>query len=274
MNELNRAVRTTVLTLLACFTVAAPAQSALEVVEEQVVVSTPDGSAEAALAFPSADGKWPSVLLWPDIAGLRTLYRTIAHRLAAEGFVVLVPNSFYRSVRPSDEPINARDPEVRARLTQYRNEATDEGIARDTTAYVAFLDAHRRSDASKKVAAVGYDLGASYAFRAAAALPERIGAVASIYGLAVATPRPNSPHLLVPQTKAAYYVALARDDAAREPEDIIELRRVIADAGLSGTVEVRDADHGWADPAGRTYDPVEAERAFQAILTLLKANLN
>lgn len=270
MKKLNELM----LTLLACFACTAGARAAMDVTEEQVVVKTPDGSAEAALLYPATEGKYPEVLLWPDIVGLRPLYRDIARRLASEGFVVLVPNAFYRSMRPSDEELDAWDPQVRPRLMTYRGEATDDGIARDAVAYLAFLDAHPRSNVSKKVATVGYDLGGSYAFRTAAARPDRVGAVASIYGLGVATARPNSPHLLVLKTKASYYVAISKDDAAREPEDVVDIRKVIADAGLIGTVEVRDANHDWANPARKAHDADEAEYTVQAVLAMLKASLD
>ena len=252
---------------------AARADASAQVVEKAVVIDTPDGAAEAALFHPAGEGKWPAVLLWPDFAGLRALYRDTARRFAAEGFVVLVPNTFYRSMRPSEARIDPDDPAVRPALMQYRAEATDEGIARDTLAYFAFLDAQKQTDRTRKAATIGYDLGGSYAFRAAAALPDRIAAVGSIFGVSVAAARPTSPHLLVPRTSATYHVAIARDHDAREPDDKADIIRVIEAAHLRGTVEVYPADRGWADPAGATYDAAATERAFQALLKLFRDTL-
>jgi len=258
---------------LASLAMATSALAAGKVTEEDVVVPTPDGSAEAALFHPAVQGKWPAVLFWPDFVGLRPAFRDMARKLAAEGFVVLVPNTFYRSMRPNDAELNPWDPEVRPVLSKYRAEATDDGIARDVTAYLAFLDGLKQTDRKKKAGTLGYDLGGSYAFRAAAAAPGRIAAVGSIYGLGVATAHPNSPHLLVPKTKATYYVAIAKDDEAREPEDKDDIRKAIAEGGLEGTVEVYEAGHGWANPAAKSYDPASTEKAFQAIVALFKAKL-
>ena len=94
-----------------------------------------------------------------------------------------------------------------------------------------------------------------------------------IASLGVATPRPNSPHLLVPQTKAAYYVAQSKDDDAREPEDKADIRAKIAEAGLIGTVEVYPANHGWAVPTASAYDPAAAERALTEIGRLMTVAL-
>ena len=63
------------------------------------MVPTPDGSADAALFHPAGSGSWPAVLMWPDILGLRPVFRDMGRRLAAEGYTVLVPNPFYRTKR-------------------------------------------------------------------------------------------------------------------------------------------------------------------------------
>lgn len=264
----RRAFAVAALLIMAC-----PPARAAAVKETAVTITTPDGQAEAILFAPSAKGHFPAVLLWPDLAGVRPAFRDIGRRLAEQGFVILLPNSFYRSAKISPVDLNASDPETRKRLMEYRAAATDDGIARDSIAYLAFLDKQARVAKDRKAGAVGYDVGGSYAFRTAAALPDRIGAVVSIYGLGVATPRPNSPHLLVPKTKAAYYVAQAKDDDAREPEDKADIRAKIAEAGLTGTVDVYPANHGWAAPAAPAYDPAAAERALTEITRLMATAL-
>src|SRR5437763_5484130 len=70
-----------------------------DVTETDVMVPTADGMADAALFHPSGAGSWPSVLMWPDILGLRPVFREMGRRLAAEGYTVLVPNPFYRTRR-------------------------------------------------------------------------------------------------------------------------------------------------------------------------------
>jgi len=250
------------------------ARAAGEAVREaDVTIPTPDGSADAVLFTPAGTGPWPAIILWHDLAGLRPVYRDMGRTLAAQGYVVLAPNAFYRSARANGAELNMRDPQVRQRQTDYRAAATDEGIARDAVAYMAYLDGLAQTATQRKAGTLGYDVGASYAFRAAAALPERIAAVACIHGLGVATPRPNSPHLLVAKSRAAYLVVQARDDDAREPEDKDDLRKVIADAGLGGTVEISAADHGFAVPGNARYDAAAAERAWTAVLALFSATL-
>ena len=73
------------------------ALAATKVIESEVSIATGDGNADAVLFHPAGKSSWPAVLLWPDILGLRPVFREMGRRLAGEGYTVLVPNPFYRS---------------------------------------------------------------------------------------------------------------------------------------------------------------------------------
>jgi carboxymethylenebutenolidase len=248
---------------------AAPAK----VTEQDVTIATPDGNADAVFFHPAGRGNWPAVILWHDQAGLRPVWRDMARKLAGEGFVVLAPNAYYRSGKASGQELDMRDAKVREQIAAWRAAATDDGVARDAIAYVAWLDAQPQVAKRKKMGTIGYDLGGSYAFRMAAAVPDRIAAVASIHGTGVATPRPNSPHLLAPKTKAAYFVVQSKDDDAREPGDKEDYAKVFAEGKLQGRVEVYPASHGFGVPGNANYDAASADKAWGEIVTLLKAKL-
>ena len=266
---IRRSLVAALLLLAGAPALAAPAK----VVEKEVSITTPDGMADAVIAHPAGKGNWPAVILWHDQTGLRPVWRDMARKLAGEGFVVLAPNAYYRSGKASGAGRDMRDANVREQVAAMRAAATDDGIARDAVAYVGWLDKQAQVARRKKIATVGYDLGGSFAFRTAAALPDRVAAVASIHGLGTATPRPNSPHLLVPKTKAAYVVVQSRDDDAREPEDKNDYEKVLAEGKLKGVVEVYPANHGFGVPGGANYDAASAERAWGAIVKLLKGAL-
>jgi carboxymethylenebutenolidase len=138
---------------------------------------------------------------------------------------------------------------------------------------MAWLDAQPQVDTARKAGSLGYNVGAAHAFRAAAAMPDRFGAVASIHGLGVATARPNSPHLLVGQTHAVYFVAMAGPDDEREPGDKDDLAKAFADAGLEGRVAVFRANHGFAVPDDKAWDPVAADFAWAEIVALFADTL-
>src|SRR3954469_10707908 len=85
---------------------------AAEVIEKDVMVPTPDGSADAALFHPAGAGSWPAVLMWAATVGLRPVFREMGRTLAAQAYTVLVPNPFYRSKRAPvvTGPVDFNDP--------------------------------------------------------------------------------------------------------------------------------------------------------------------
>ena len=254
---------------------AAPALAQSNVVEKDVAVKTPDGTSDSVLFHPVGTGTWPAVLIWPDIMGLRPAFRDMGRRLAGEGYVVLVVNPFYRSAKAPviDDKFDFGNPEQRARLMGYRGAMTDDGVDRDAVAYLAFLDAQAQTSKTRKAGVQGYCMGGPLSFRTAAAVPGRIAAVGSFHGGGLVTKNPNSPHLLIPKTNAAYLIAKARNDDAKEPTVKDDLKAAFAAAGRTATVEVYAADHGWCVRGSAVYNEAEAERAWAALRAMYRTAL-
>lgn len=254
---------------------ATSAQAAADVIEKDVTVTTPDGAADAVLFHPAGKGPWPAVLVWPDIMGLRPAFRDMGRRLAAAGHVVLVPNPFYRSRRAPvvDGTFDFNNAEARATLFGYRKAMSDDGIDKDAIAYLAFLDAQPQTAKTRKAGVQGYCMGGPLAFRTAAAVTGRIGAVGSFHGAGLVTDAADSPHLLIPRTRAAFLVAIARNDDAREPKAKDTLKEAFHAAGRQATVEVYPADHGWCVPGSQVYDQLSAERAWGELMALYRSHL-
>lgn len=260
---------------LGAATAAAGAAQAADVVEKDVDVKTADGVADAALFYPSGKGTWPAVLIWTDIAGLRPAFRDMGRRLASQGYVVLVPNPFYRSARGvvASPGFNFADPADRARVMGYRAAMTNDGIDRDAAAYLAFLDAQPQTNRKKKAGVQGYCMGGPLSFRTAAAVPNRIGAVGSFHGGGLVTKDASSPHLLIPKTNAAYLVAIAQNDDKQQPDAKDVLKAALAEAKKPATVEVYPANHGWCVKGSAVYDDPQAEKAWAELTKLYKAGL-
>lgn len=249
------------------------AHAEAEATERAVTIRTPDGVADAALFLPKRRPA-PAVLVWPDINGLRPATKDIAHRLAGMGYVALVVNPFYRSgdaaaVAPHG---SWQDPAERARKTEMRALMTDAGIDGDAAAFVRYLDTLPETSRAR-IGVQGYCMGGPLAFRTAAAVPGRIGAVASFHGAGLVTKAPNSPHLLIEKSNASYLVAIARGDDASDPTAKDVLRATFKTAHKSATVEVYGANHGWCVPDSAAYDRPEAERAWAALTDLYHAAL-
>src|SRR5215472_566050 len=212
--------RTFGLVTAAAAAVATTAFAQAKAVEKDVMVKTPDGNCDAVLFYPEGQGTWPAALIWTDIMGLRPAFRDMGRRLAAQGYVVLVPNPFYRSAKAPviGDNFDFSNPEQRNRLMGYRGAMTNDGIDSDAKAYLAFLDAQPQTAKGKKAGVQGYCMGGALAFRTAAAVSGRIAAVGSFHGgNGLVTKNPDSPHLLIPKTHASFLVCQAQNDDATQP---------------------------------------------------------
>jgi len=243
-----------------------------------VVVKTADGEANAVLLYPSGKGTWPAVLIWTDIGGLRPAFRDMGRRLAAQGYVVLVPNPFYRKGRAPSLGVENADfskPDDRAKLMTLASTIGGPGaVEKDAPAFIAFLDAQPQTDRKKKAGTQGYCMGGPLVYRTAAALPDRVGAAGTFHGGGLVTQTPASPHLLIPKMKAEVYSAVAANDDQRAPTDKDVLKKAFADAGKKATVVVYDGcNHGWCVKGSAVYNEAGAEKAWAELTALYKRNL-
>jgi carboxymethylenebutenolidase len=262
---------------------AGSASAALPVVETDVEIKTPDGTCDAAFIHPKT-GSHPGVLIWPDAFGLRPSMREMAKRLAAEGYSVLVPNPFYRvSKAPFTDAsnFNFQNPAEMAKLQPLMASVNAPGNAeKDAIAYIAFLDAQKEVNKSKKIGTQGYCMGGPLVVKTAAAVPNRVGAGGSFHGGGLVTDKPDSPHLLAPKIKARMYFGIASNDDMRQPDAKDKLKEAFSAAKVPAEIEVYSgALHGWCVPdmpqqnGVPIYNKPDAERAWGKLVALYKTAL-
>jgi carboxymethylenebutenolidase len=241
----------------------------------EVEIKTSDGMADAYFIHPRT-GRYPAVLIWPDIFGLRPAFKAMARRLAESGYSVLVINPFYRTQKAPTAPEHAdfNDPSTRTALTALAHTLTPTMTVADAKAFVAFLDSQSAVEVQRKMGTTGYCMGGPFTLRTAAARPDRIGAVATFHGGGLVTSGPESPHLLIPQTKAHYLIAIAANDDERDPNAKVVLRETFERAHLAAEVDVYSGtQHGWCPPDSMVYNHDQAEKAWDRLLVLLSTAL-
>jgi carboxymethylenebutenolidase len=240
--------------------------NAVAVTESDVNVTTPDGTADCYFVHP-ASGAAAAVLVWPDIFGLRPAFRQMGKRLAESGYSVLVVNPFYRVKKAPTAEKGAATPIADVRpLAQGLNETTQ---MTDAKAFIGWLDKQASVDKNRKVGTQGYCMGGPIAFRTAAAVPERVGAVGSFHGGGLVNDTPNSPHLLAAKTKAQFLICIAENDDQRSPNEKNVLKDTFSKAGLPAEIEVyTGAAHGWCPPDSGVYNEPQAEKAWSRLLAL------
>lgn len=240
--------------------------NAVTVTESEVNVTTPDGTADCYFVHP-ASGTAPGVLVWPDIFGLRPAFRQMGKRLAESGYSVLVVNPFYRTKKaPTAQNGGATPIQEVMPLLRTLNETTH---MTDAKAFIAWLDGQASVAKGRKMGTQGYCMGGPMALRTAAAVPSRIGAVASFHGAGLVNDSPNSPHLQAGKSKAQFLIAIAENDDKRSPNDKTALKETFAQAGLPAEIEVyAGSAHGWCPPDSPVYNEPQAEKAWSRLLVL------
>jgi carboxymethylenebutenolidase len=242
------------------------AVNAVAVTEAEVSVTTPDGTADCYFVHP-ATGTAAGVLMWPDIFGLRPAFRQMGKRLAESGYSVLVVNPFYRVKKAPTAEAGGATPIDQVRpLAQGLNETTH---MTDAKAFIGWLDQQASVAKNRKIGTQGYCMGGPIAFRTAAAVPDRVGAVASFHGGGLVTTMPNSPHLQAAKTNAQFLIQIADNDDQRAPTEKDVLKDTFTKANLPAEIEVyAGAAHGWCPPDSQVYNEPQAEKAWSRLLAL------
>ncbi|MUM19982.1 dienelactone hydrolase family protein [Mycobacterium sp. CBMA271] len=234
----------------------------------EILITTSNGRCPATLHLPDRPG--PGVILYPDAGGAREVMREMGDRLAALGYVALVPDVYYREGdwAPFDLSTAFGDPEERTRLFAVMGTLTPDRIDADAEAFLDAL-AQQPEVTGDTVGLTGYCMGGRIALRVAATHASRVAAVASFHGGNLANADdPNSPHHLVGRISGVVLVAAAEGDASFPAEQAQLLEEVLTDGGVRHTVETYPAKHGYAVPDNPTYDELAAERHWQALESL------
>ena len=139
----------------------------------------------------------------------------------------------------------------------------------DAKAFIAWLDQQPSVAKNRKIGTQGYCMGGPMVFRTAAAVPDRVGAVASFHGGGLVTDAAEQPASAGPEDQGA---VPDRDRVERRPArarregraqgDVREGEPAGGDRGLPG------AAHGWCPPDSRVYNEPEAEKAWTRLLAL------
>ena len=139
---------------------------------EQVTIQTRDGKCPAHVMMPAGEGRWPATIFYMDAGGIRPAVLEMAQRLADAGYVVLLPDLFYR-FGPYETlvPKEVFKGDVRANLGPLMATTGNNKAAEDTEVFLAYLDT-RGDVAGSKVGAVGFCMGGGMAIAAAGTYPD------------------------------------------------------------------------------------------------------
>ncbi|WP_420136280.1 dienelactone hydrolase family protein [Sphingomonas sp.] len=240
---------------------------------ETITISASDGACPAHIFTPPSGDSGPAILFFMDAGGIRPAMSAMAQRLADAGYVVLLPDLFYRygPYGPFD-PMEVFKGDFRAILGPLMATTGNGAVARDVDAFLDYLDT--RSDVTgSKIGGVGFCMGGGMAIAAAGTRPDRVAAVASFHGGNLATDAADSPHTFVPSIQAEAYIAAAENDGSYPPAMAERFEQSLKDAEVEYRAETYPAAHGWMMPDFPVYDADAAERGWAEMLDLFSRTL-
>jgi carboxymethylenebutenolidase len=244
-------------------------------IERTIDIPTADGAMETFVCHPERGFPHPAVLLLMDAPGIRQELRDMASRLATIGYLVLLPNLYYRAGRDTlfgPEVLTHGSPEHQ-RMRAVRTKMTIPPVMADVGAMLAFLDTEPAARPGP-VGAHGYCMSGPYALAAAARYPDRIAATASFYGTWLVSDAEESPHLTLGKAKGELYIACAEHDELAPLPMVEELRALFAASGAAGELEIYPGvHHGFGFPQRWCYDRAAAERHWERLIALYRRRL-
>lgn len=228
---------------------------------ETLSITTPDGAFSAYVARPAAASA-PAVVVIQEIFGVNKVMRDICDGLAAQGFLAICPDLFWR-IEPGIDITDKSEAEWKRAFELYNAFDVDAGVS-DIAATIAA--ARTLPGASGKVGAVGYCLGGLLAFLTAT----RTDADASVsyYGIGIEKHLAETEKLARP-----LLLHVAELDQFVPPE----ARKMILD-GLKDHPQIEihtyaGRDHAFAREGGEHYDAADAAKANGRSLTFFKTHL-
>ena len=243
-------------------------------IERSIEVVTPDGRMSTFICHPERDSPHPAIIIFMDAPGIREELRDMARRLGTVGYYVMLPNLYYRSnVEELAAAAAAANVDMRQKALQLMATINIPLVMQDVDALLAFAGQDKAASRGP-MGCVGYCMSGQYAINAAVRHKERIRAAASMYGVALVSDKPDSPHLAPQRTDARLYFGCAEKDQYAPPEMIERLRAEIAAKGGNAEVEIYPGTgHGFAFPSRPVYDKPAAERHWERLFTLFGAAL-
>lgn len=238
-----------------------------------IQLSAADGTCDAYVARPTGAGPFPAVLLLMDGIGLRPTLERMADRVADKGYLVLLPNLYYRSgAFPPFDPatVFAGGPELDRAKALMDAIGGDEAAMRDVGRFLDWLDA-QPDVVTGKAACVGYCLGGGFALRAACAFPDRVVLAASFHGGGFVADA-SSPALIADRVQSRVYLGVAEIDRRHTSAVSEALEAALTEARVPHAIELYPGTkHGFAIADVPAYDEAAAERHWQRLTEQLWA---
>ncbi len=240
----------------------------MEVVSEQVIVQTGSEKMPCHLARPATGGPYPGLVVVMEAFGLNSHIKSITDRFAAEGFVAISPNLYFR------EPGNVVGYNDLPAALRLMGTLKDDQIVADMSAAINTLK--NLKEVKPSFGTVGFCMGGRISFLTACRNPE-VKATAPFYGGGMVTsrdPSAKAPIDYVEGLRAPVLAFFGGKDAFIPITDVDKFRDALKQAGKEAEIVLyADADHGFMCDERPSYHPTHAPEAWTKTISFFKMNL-
>jgi carboxymethylenebutenolidase len=213
--------------------------------------------AYAFVAQPDDDARHPGVVLIQEWWGIEPHIRDLAQKLAAEGFVVAVPDLYHGKI--------ATEPNDAQRMTMMIRGNVDRA-AREIISALDMVKAMPNVE-PKKLGLMGFCIGGFMAYVVASRYPD-LGAVVAFYGAGY-DPTPEE----VAKINAPVLAIYGSKDQSVPPDQIKKIQQLYKAAGKDLTVKIYDASHAFINPSHGMGNEKAAAEAWPLAVNFLKQHL-
>ncbi len=213
--------------------------------------------AYAFIAQPDDDATHPGLVLIQEWWGIESHIMDLAQKLAAEGFVVAVPDLYHGQV--VTEPNEAQ----KAIMMLINN--VDKAVGEIVGALETLKT--NPSVSPKKLGVMGFCVGGFLAWTTASRYSD-LGAVVTFYGAGY-DPTPDD----VAKVNAPVLAIYGSKDQSISQEQIEKIKKLYKDAGKELTVKVYNAGHAFINPDHGSGDEASAKDAWPKAVQFLKDHL-
>ncbi len=240
----------------------------MEIVKQEVMVDTVGGKMPCHLARPAAGGPYPSLVVVMEAFGLNQNIRNITDRFAAEGFVAISPNLYFRN------PDNVVGYDNLPGAIKLMQSLADDQIVADMAAAIGYVKTLK--EAKPKFGTTGFCMGGRIAFLTAVHNPD-VYAAAPFYGggmTRAGQPGGKAPTDHAANLKGPVLAFFGGKDAFIPVAEVDKFRDALNQAGKPAEVVLyADADHGFMCEERPSFHPEHAREAWPKTVAFFKQHL-
>ncbi len=236
----------------------------MQIQQAEVMIPTPSGRMPAFLYIPAEPECKPAVLLLMEAFGVTSHIRNVAARIANEGYVVLVPDLYYREL-PNNK--FGYDEVEQGMAMMYR---LDFGKPMEDDIRAALAYVKSRSDVSPdRVGVTGFCLGGGLTFLTACKLSDAIAAAAPFYGMVLDEWIEAVANITVP-----VYLFFGGADPFIPLDRVRQIESRFKELGRAYTLKVYpDAEHGFFCHERSSYNRLAALDAWRELTRFFDKHL-